>query len=173
MSQFFTSGDQSIEASVSVSVLPVNIQGWFPLILTGLILQLLKRPLKSLLQHHNLKASILQHSAFFMVQLSHPYMTTGKTIALAKPTRASLVAQMVKNLPTVQETQVQSLVREDPLEKEMVAHSSILAWMTPWKEEPGRLQSMGLQRFRHDSETHTFTFFDYTDLCWQSDVSAF
>ena len=57
---------------------------------------------------------------------------------------------MVKRLPTMQETQVQSLGREDPLEKEMVTHSSILAWKIPWMEEPGRLQSMGLQRVRHD-----------------------
>ena len=58
----------------------------------------------------------------------------------------SLVAQMVKSLPAVQETQVQSLGREDPLEKEMATHSSILAWKTLWMEEPGRLQSMGSQR---------------------------
>ena len=51
----------------------------------------------------------------------------------------SLVAQMVKRLPTMEETQVQSLGREDPLEKEMATHSSILAWRTPWTEEPGRL----------------------------------
>ena len=57
---------------------------------------------------------------------------------------------MVKRLPTMQETQVQSLGREDPLEKEMVTHSSILAWKIPWMEEPGRLQSMGSQRVRHD-----------------------
>ena len=57
----------------------------------------------------------------------------------------SLVAQMVKSLPAVQETQVQSLGREDPLEKEMATHSSILAWKTLWMEEPGRLQSMGSQ----------------------------
>ena len=57
---------------------------------------------------------------------------------------------MVKRLPTMQETQVQSLGREDPLEKEMVTHSSILAWKILWMEEPGRLQSMGLQRVRHD-----------------------
>ena len=50
---------------------------------------------------------------------------------------------MVKNLPTMQETQVQSLGQEDPLEKEMATHSSILAWETPWTEEPGGLQSMG------------------------------
>ena len=55
------------------------------------------------------------------------------------------MAQMVKNLPAKQETQVQSLDREDPLEKEMATHSSILAWKTPWTEEPVVLQSMGLQ----------------------------
>ena len=58
---------------------------------------------------------------------------------------ASLVAQMVKNLPEMWETQVQSLGREDPLEKEMTICSSILAWRTPWTEEPGGLQSMGSQ----------------------------
>ena len=65
-------------------------------------------------------------------------------------TRASLVAQMVKNLPARQETRVQSLGREDPLEKEMATHSSILAWRIPWMEEPGRLKSMGSQRVGHD-----------------------
>ena len=58
---------------------------------------------------------------------------------------ASLVAQMVKNLPAVQETQVQSLGQEDPLEKGMATHSSILAWRIPWTEEPSGLQSIGLQ----------------------------
>ena len=62
---------------------------------------------------------------------------------------ASLVAQMVKRLSAVQETQVQSLGWEDTLEEEMVAHSSILAWKIPWMAEPGRLLSMGLQRVRH------------------------
>ena len=62
----------------------------------------------------------------------------------------SLVAQTVKNLPAVQETRVQSLVREDPLEKGMATHSSVLAWRTPWTEEPGGLQSMRLQRVGHD-----------------------
>ena len=57
---------------------------------------------------------------------------------------------MVKNLPTMQETQVQSLGQEDPLEKEMATHSSILAWRILWTEEPGGLQSMGSQRVRHD-----------------------
>ena len=63
---------------------------------------------------------------------------------------ASLVAQRVKHLPTVQETQVQSLGWEDPLEKGMATDSSILAWKTPWTEEPGGLQSMGSQRVGHD-----------------------
>ena len=63
---------------------------------------------------------------------------------------ASLVAQMVKNMPAMRETQVRSLGREDPLEKEMATHSSILAWRIPWTEEPGGLQSTGLQRVGHD-----------------------
>ena len=75
MSQLLASGGQSI--GTSASVLPMNIQGWFPLGLIGLIF-LQSKGLKSLLQHHNSKASILLCSAFFMVQLSHPYMTTGK-----------------------------------------------------------------------------------------------
>ena len=63
---------------------------------------------------------------------------------------ASLVAQIVKNLPAMQETQIPSLGWEDPLEKEMATHSSILAWRIPWTENPGGLQSMGLQRLRHN-----------------------
>ena len=63
---------------------------------------------------------------------------------------ASLVAQMVKNLLATQETWVQSLGHEVPLEKGMTNYSSILAWRIPWTEEPGRLQSMGWQRVRHD-----------------------
>ena len=65
-------------------------------------------------------------------------------------TRAFLVAQMVKCLPVMQEIRVQSLGQEDPLEKEMATHSSILAWRIPWTEECGRLQSMGSQRVGHD-----------------------
>ena len=63
---------------------------------------------------------------------------------------SSLVVQMVKNLPAMWETWVQSLVWEDPLEKGMATHSSILAWRVPWAEEPGGLQSMGLQRVGHN-----------------------
>ena len=64
--------------------------------------------------------------------------------------KASLVAQMLKRLPALWETWVQSLGQEDPLEKEMATHSSILAWRIPRKEEPGVLQSTGLQRVGHD-----------------------
>ena len=67
----------------------------------------------------------------------------------------SLVAQTVKNLPAVWETQVRFLGQEDPLEKEMATHSSIPAWRIPWTEEAGGLQSMGLQRVKHDWATNT------------------
>ena len=63
---------------------------------------------------------------------------------------ASLVAQLVKNPPAMRETWGQSLVQEDPLEKEMATQSRTLAWKIPWTEEPGRLQSRGLQRVGHD-----------------------
>ena len=91
MSQLFTSGDQSIEVSASTSALPVNTQDWSPLGWTGWI-SLQSKGLSSLLQHHSSKASILQCSAFFTFQLSHPYMTTGKTIAL---TRRTLVGKVM------------------------------------------------------------------------------
>ena len=63
---------------------------------------------------------------------------------------ASLVVQLLKNLPATKETQVRSLGQEDPLKKEIATHSSILAWEIPRTEEPGELQSMGSQRVRHD-----------------------
>ena len=68
--------------------------------------------------------------------------------------RASLVAQLVRNLPAVQETQVWSLGREDPLEKGVATHSDTLAWRIPWTEEPGGLQSMGSQRVGHNCATN-------------------
>ena len=73
---------------------------------------------------------------------------------------ASPVAQTVKYLPAMQETQVWSLGQEDSLEKEMATHSSILYWRISWTEEPGRLQSMGLQGVRHDwvNNTHSYLF---------------
>ena len=81
VSQFFASGGQSIGVSASASVLPMNIQDWFPLGWTGWI-SLQSKGLSSLLQQHSSKASIRWCSDFFMVQLSHPYVTTGNTIAL-------------------------------------------------------------------------------------------
>ena len=69
---------------------------------------------------------------------------------LLRKSVTSLVAQMVKPLSTMRETRVRALAWEDPLEKEMAIHSSSIAWKIPWTEEPGRLQSMGSQRVRHD-----------------------
>ena len=77
----------------------------------------------------------------------------------------SLVAQAVKNSPAVQETWVQSLGWEDPLEKRTATHSSILAWKSPWTEEPGRLQSRGSQRVRHDWAAFNIYFFQYIFIC--------
>ena len=68
------------------------------------------------------------------------------------------MAQKIKRLPAMKETGAQSLGQEDPLEKGMATHSSILAWIIPWTEEPGGLQSMGLKRVRHDRVTNTYTF---------------
>ena len=64
------------------------------------------------------------------------------------------MAQLVNNLPAMQETRVQSLGWEDPLEKEMATQSNNFTWEIPWTEEPGRLQPMGSQRVGHDGETH-------------------
>ena len=98
--------------------------------------------------------------------------------------RASLVAQSVKNLPEVQETQVQSLGQKNPLKKEVENHSSILAWKIPWTEEHGRLQSMGSQRVRHywatitylkrkrvgrDSKQERLQLWKYMLRCWHVD----
>ena len=103
MSQLFAWGGQSIGVSASASVLPMNTQDWSPLGWTGWIsLQSkgLTRVFSSTLQHHNSKASILQHSALFTVQLSHPYMTTGKTIALIRWTFVSKVMSLLFNMPS-------------------------------------------------------------------------
>ena len=97
MSQFFASEGQSIGASASASVLPMNIQDgffrihWFDLLA-------LQGTLKSLLQHHSSKASILQLSAFFIVQLSYPYMKAGKTIALTRWTFVGKVMSLLFNM---------------------------------------------------------------------------
>ena len=99
MTRFFTSGNQSIAASALASVLPMNIKDWFPLGLAGWIsLQWIQGTLKSLLQHHGSKASILQHTTFFIVQLSHPYMITVKTIALTRQTFFGKVMSLLYNM---------------------------------------------------------------------------
>ena len=77
-------------------------------------------------------------------------LTPGSGRCLGVGNGIPLVAQTVKRLSTMRETQVRSLGQEDPLEKEMAIHSSTTAWKIPWTEEPGRLQSMGLQRVGHD-----------------------
>ena len=94
--------------------------------------------LKSL-HHHSSKASVLQHSAFFIIQLSHPYMTTGKIIALTRWTFVGKVMSLLFNkLPRL------------IMEKAMAPHSSTLAWKIPWMQEPGGLQSMGSLRVGHN-----------------------
>ena len=86
----------------------------------------------------------------FVCYRLHRSVNTDYLVWICYCTRHSLVAQTVKSLPVVQETRVRSLGQEDPLEKEMATHSSILAWKIPWVEEFGRLQSMGSQRVGHN-----------------------
>ena len=82
-----------------------------------------------------------------------PWYQNQSKLLQIKKIKSCLVAQMVKRLPIMWETWVRSLGREDPLEKEMATNSSTLAWKITWTEEPGRLQSMGSQRVRHDWAT--------------------
>ena len=99
MSQFFASGGQSIGASASASVLPMNeYSGLISFRMDWLDLLAVQGTLTSLLQHHSSKASVLRHSAFFIVQLSHPYMTAGKIIALTRPTFVGKVMSLLFNI---------------------------------------------------------------------------
>ena len=98
MSQLFTSGGQSFGVSALVSVLPMNIQDWFPLGWTGWISLQSKRLSRVFSNHHSSKASILWRSAFFTVQLSHPYVTIGKTIALTRWTFVGKVMSLLFNM---------------------------------------------------------------------------
>ena len=98
MSQLFASGGQRIGVSASTSVLPMNIQDWFPLGRTGWISLRSKGLSKSLLQHHSSKTSILWYLAFFIVQLSHPYMTIGKTIVLTRWTIVGKIMSLLFNM---------------------------------------------------------------------------
>ena len=97
MSQRFTWGGQSTGVSALASLLPKKTQGWSPSEWTGWI-SLQSKGISSFLQHHSLKASILWCSAFFTVQLSHPYMTTGKTIALTRRTFVGKVMSLLYNM---------------------------------------------------------------------------
>ena len=97
MSWLFSSGGQSIGVTASASVLPMNIQDWFSLGWTGWI-SLQSKGLSSLLQHHSSKASILWWSPFFIVQLSHPYMTTGKTITFTRCTFVGKLMSLLFNM---------------------------------------------------------------------------
>ena len=114
--------------------------------------------LKSLLQHHSLKPSILWCWAFFIFQLSHPYMTTGKTIDLTIQTFVDKVMSLLFNM-------LSRLVKE----KAMAPQSSTFAWKIPWTEEPGRLQSTGSLRVTHDwaSSLSLFTFMHWRRK-WQA-----
>ena len=101
---------------------------------------------------------VLPHDLWVFMALNFTARTGLETPESAKSelvdnyiiTRASLVTQRLKHLPPMWETRVRSLGSEAPQEKEMVTHSSILAWRIPWTEEPGRLQSTGLQRVGHN-----------------------
>ena len=98
MSQLFAWGGQSTGVSASASVLPVNTQDWSPLGWTGWISLQSKGLSRVFFQHHSSKSSILWHSTFFTVQLSHPYMTTGKTIALTRQTFVGKVMSLHLNM---------------------------------------------------------------------------
>ena len=127
VSQFIASGGQSIGVSASASVLPMNIQDWFPLGWAGWI---------SSPRDSQASSPTPQFKRINSSVLSFLYSSTLTSIPYG----------CLKCLPTRWETQVQSLVQEDPLEKEMATDSSVLAWRIPWMEEPVRLQSRVSQR---------------------------
>ena len=117
--------------------------------------------LESLLQHHCSKTSVLRHSAFFMVQPSHPYMM------------ASLLAQRLKRLPAMRETRARSLSREDPLEKEMATHSIFLPGESPGERSLVGYRPRGPKELDMIHDYWKKHRFDYMGLCRQSNVSAF
>ena len=106
--------------------------------------------LKSLLQYHSSKASILQRSAFFTVQLSYPHMPTGKTIALTRWTLVGRVMSLLLNMLSKWLSDFTFTFHFHALEKAMATHSSVLAWRIPGTGEPGELLSMGSHRVRHN-----------------------
>ena len=122
MGKFFASGGRSIGVSASASLLPLNIQNWFPLGWTGCISLQSKESLKSLLQHHSSKASILQRLAFFIVQLSDPYMTPGRTMALTRRTFVSKVMSPLFNMLS------RLVITFLPRSKRL-----LISWLQSWK----------------------------------------
>ena len=125
MTQLFPWGDQSTGVSASASVLPKNTQDWSLLGWTGLIFLQSKGLSKSLLQHHSSKPSILQHSAFSTVQISYPYMTTGKTIALTRQTFVGKVMPLLFNM-------LSSLVVTFLPRSSVQSLSRVWLFATPW-----------------------------------------
>ena len=137
--------------SFSFSIIPSKeIPGLISFTMDWLDLLAVQGTLKSLLQHHSSKASVIWHRGFFIVQLSHLHMTTGKNISLTIRTFVGKVMSLLFNM----------LSRS---EKAMAPHSSTLVWKISWTEEPGRRQSMGSLRVGHNLRLHfhfsfTFTF---------------
>ena len=144
---------------------------------TSLVTQMVKRlptmretRVQSLGQEDLLEKGMATHSSILASPAPHPKKGLKEILGFPGPTQkrgskkywASLVAQRLKHLPAMWETWVRSLGREDPLEKEMATHSSILAWRVPWTEEPGGLQSMGLQRSQ--IQLSNFTFYSTLNL---------
>ena len=195
MTQFFASTGQNIRPSNEYSGLVSLKIGWFDL------LAVQKTP-KSLLQHHISKASILQCSAFFMVQLSHPYMTTRKTIALTRWTYVgkvmSLLFNMLSTLVITSLGRIKPSVVSNSLQPHGMQHVSLpcpspspgacsnsypLSWCCHPTISPSVISfSSCLQSFPASGsflKSQLFTsggqshIFDYTDLCWQSNVFAF
>ena len=100
---------------------------------------------------NTLRTAIVEYRTIkFKKQVMSPKCNRNTNTFTVKSIRTSLVAQTVKRLSTMRETRLRTLGWEDPLEKEMATHSSTLAWKIPWTGEPGRLQSIGSQRVRHD-----------------------
>ena len=162
MSQFFASGDQTIEVSASVSVFPMNIQDWFPLGCTGLI-SLHSKGLSRLLQYHSSKVSILWHSAFYIVQLSHAYMTTGKTIALTRCVFVDKVMSLLFNM--FSRLVIAFLLRSKHL---------LISWLQSPSAvilEPLKIKSLTLKK----TKTHCFhcfpTYFPWSDGTGSHDLS--
>ena len=155
MSQLFPSSGQTIGVSASTSVLPVNVQDWFPSGWTDQI------SLKSKGLSRFFSTTTFQKHQFFWAQLS---LQSNSHISFPGSSEVKASASNVRDPGLIPGfgPWVRSLEQEHPLEMEMATNSSVLAWRIPWTEEPGRLQSTGLQKVKHD---FTFTFTFIHDYC--------